>query len=125
VRARLRIIEAVAQLTRASVELKLRSPPQAMALLKSRGEDGEADAQRLREATAVGRDVERVARHLPWHPTCLRQALAAQRMLTGRGIPSRLHLGVSIAHEAHAWVTVAGHPVVGDVELERYVALER
>jgi hypothetical protein len=46
-------------------------------------------------------------------------------MLRRRGISSELHLGVTSASvgEAHAWVTVGGHPVVGRPGLERFVPL--
>jgi transglutaminase superfamily protein len=46
-------------------------------------------------------------------------------MLRRRGIASRLHLGVTSPKvaDAHAWVTVDEHPVVGGGGLERYVPL--
>ena len=71
----------------------------------------------LAEARRVGRMVQRVARALPWHPTCLRQALATQWLLRRRSISSVLHLGVAQAStmDAHAWVTVDGWYVVGRV----------
>ena len=71
----------------------------------------------VREARRVGRMVQRVAQTLPWHPTCLRQALATQWLLRRRGIRSVLHLGVAdvSSMDAHAWVTVDGWKVVGRV----------
>jgi hypothetical protein len=79
----------------------------------------------LREAQSVGFAVFRAARLLPWHPTCLRQAIAVRRMLHRRGITGRLQLGVTgpAQREAHAWVTVQGQPVIGHGELERFTVL--
>ena len=67
------------------------------------------------EALLVGRAVARVAHHLPWHPTCLPQALATRAMLRRRGIPCVSHLGVirTEPFEAHAWVTVNDRVVQG------------
>jgi hypothetical protein len=119
--------EAAVELTRVSVELRMHSET-AVGLLGSinrgDGEPAATDAQ-VREALAVGRVVAGVARRLPWHPTCLRQALATQRMLRRRGIDCQIHLGVTGASDpaAHAWVTVGGRPVVGGQGIERFVPL--
>ena len=68
-----------------------------------------------REAQRVGRMVERVARHLPWHPVCLPQALATRWLLQRRGIRCVTHLGVVETRPlaAHAWVTVDTRVVQG------------
>jgi Transglutaminase-like superfamily len=123
---RRRVLEAAAALTRVSLELRLSPSRQGrLGTLRNAPSDERVGAEGLREAARVGRTVARAADRLPWHPTCLRQALAAQRMLRRRGIPSRLHLGVAdaTAGEAHAWVTVAGHPVVGQSGAENLVPL--
>lgn len=122
------IVEAALQLARASLELRLAPSRRTAALLGTLQEPGAAERVRpdeLREATLVGKRVADVARRLPWRPTCLRQALAVQRMLRRRGILGELHLGVTAGAgaTAHAWVTVAGHPVAGAQGLERYVPL--
>lgn len=122
-------VEAAAQLTRASIELRLVPRERTVGLLGAlythEESHGRVGASGLREAERVGRIVAGVARRLPWHPTCLRQALAVQRMLRRRGIAGRLHLGVThvAVGAAHAWVTVDGRPVVGRPGLERFVAL--
>jgi hypothetical protein len=66
-------------------------------------------------ARRVGRAVERVARVLPWRPSCLRQAVATRAMLRLRGIECEGHLGIMSRAplEAHAWVTVRGRVVQG------------
>jgi hypothetical protein len=108
--------------------LRLVAGPRTLALLGTVS-GGSADevvaAEELRAALRIGYAVARQAQRLPWKPTCLRQALALRRMLDRRGVPSRLHLGVrSVAErEAHAWVTVGGHPVLGGQGIERYVPL--
>jgi transglutaminase superfamily protein len=127
-RDRRRALEAAAQLTRASVELRLIPRRRVIRLLGALRPDDPPELtgdRELHEAEQVGHDVSRAASRLPWHPTCLRQALAVQRMLRSRGIASRLHLGVTGVSEgaAHAWVTVAGHPVVGLPGRERFVPL--
>ena len=125
---RWRRIEAVVQVTRASVELRVLPSRRTVRLLGAHqpaGADAQVPDDRLREALQIGGAVSRVSRRLPWHPTCLRQALAAQRMLRRRGIACKLHLGVTSpgALEAHAWVTVGGEAVVGRPGLERFVPL--
>jgi hypothetical protein len=66
-------------------------------------------------ARRVGAVVSQVAGRLPWHPTCLRQALAVRWMLRRRHIACECHIGVvKVApFQAHVWVTVDGTVVVG------------
>ena len=65
--------------------------------------------------TRVSWAVQAVSRHSPIALVCLPQAIAAQRMLARRGIPSTLYLGVRKPNDrdlaAHAWLR-AGHRVV-------------
>jgi hypothetical protein len=113
------LVETTMQLTRASLELRLGPSRRAVTLLGAASDgaapDDPVDTDAQRDANRVGRTITRVARKAPWHPTCLRQALAARRMLHRRGIPCRVHLGVTDAKQlsAHAWVTVGGYIVVG------------
>jgi hypothetical protein len=125
---RRRLLEATADLTRASVELRVAPKSRTVARLgnlQTTEAAGRVGPEQRAEAERVGRAVARVARRLPWHPSCLRQALAVQRMLRRRGIAGLLHLGVTGVGEsaAHAWVTVDGHPVVGHHGLDRFVPL--
>jgi Transglutaminase-like superfamily len=125
---RRRALEAGVQLTRASLELAMMRSTRTVELLGAVRNGDRAEpvgATGQREAESLGRAVAAVARRLPWHPTCLRQALAVQRMLRRRGIASRLHLGVAGAgvNAAHAWVTVDGRPVVGRRGSERFVPI--
>lgn len=125
---RRRALEAIWELTRATLAIRFTPSRDSVRLLGSIDRDGEEPAvppAQLGEARRVGNMVERAARRLPWHPTCLRKALAVKRMLRRRGIPCRLHLGVQSASVgvAHAWVTVDGQPVVGRRGRERFVPL--
>jgi len=125
-----RVLEAAAELTRASIELRVAGPARKGRLLGNLRTDVDselADAPGFEEAQRIGYAVIRATGWLPWHPTCLRQAIAAQRMLRRRGISSRLQLGLRRAtrSEAHAWVTVHGRPVIGHGDLESYQALAR
>lgn len=125
---RRRAVEAGVQLTRASLELSMMRSARTVELLGAlrHGDPTEpVGGAAQREAERLGRAVADVARWLPWHPTCLRQALAVQRMLRRRAIASRLHLGVAGAglNAAHAWVTVGGRPVVGRRGIERFVPI--
>jgi hypothetical protein len=76
--------------------------------------DSTAIAQ-IRTGRKVGAMVTRVAALLPWHPTCLRQALAVRWMLRRRTTPNTVHLGIAdvASMDAHAWVTVHDVTVVG------------
>jgi hypothetical protein len=114
----MRVVEAALQLVRVSVELHRRRAGGTVELLGRVRTDAEASTAspaQLATAARVGFAVSRASDRLPWHPTCLRQAIAAQRMLRCRGIAARLHLGISTAcsSEAHAWVTVGTQPVIG------------
>lgn len=124
---RRRRVAAALELTRASLELRLRPASRAVSLLGrlDAGDAAPVGAAELAEAGRVGVAVAGAARRLPWRPTCLRQALAARRMLVRRGIEARVHVGVTDARagEAHAWVTVGGHAVVGRPGVERFVPL--
>ncbi len=58
---------------------------------------------------------------IPWWSNCLTQAVAAKRLLTRRGIPSTLHLGVAEggqerSFEAHAWLEAGGRVITGQTE---------
>ncbi len=79
---------------------------------------GRAPRQRNPEPRALGLAVQRAARVLPWHSTCLARALATQVLLRRRGVPSRIVFGVRRSpareFEAHAWVEYDGAIVIGD-----------
>ena len=65
---------------------------------------------------------------MPWRSDCLVQALAAQRWLARKGVPSCLQIGSRktemIGFEAHAWLSVGDLVVTGwDIEnFEQFIA---
>jgi hypothetical protein len=71
--------------------------------------------------------VEVASRRVPGAKGCLTQALAAQVMLTRRGCPALLHIGVARGgrgrFQAHAWVESEGKVVVGGPTLENLTPL--
>jgi hypothetical protein len=87
------------------------------------------------EAEEIGHVVEVVGRCLPFRTLCLQQAIAVRRMLTRRGIPAVVYLGVArdqadrarsdLGQAAHAWVAVGSRVVSGDGVLEKYAIVAR
>jgi hypothetical protein len=72
---------------------------------------------------AVGRvkwAIDAAHRRLPWNVRCLATAIAANRLLARRGIPSELWLGVRNSMpapiDAHAWLVAGGQVVTGEAE---------
>lgn len=78
-------------------------------------------------AESIGWVVETMSRHMPGEKTCLTQALTTQVLLSRRGHPALLHIGVVKKElgefQAHAWVECEGKIVIGGHELERYTLL--
>lgn len=109
-------LEAALSLAAASLLLALLPFRHAVrGRLNGPAEMPESDPDLLRQ---VGSTVEKVARHLPWRPLCLPQALAARAMLHRRGVVCTLHFGIRMeapdrALRAHAWVTAGPVGVVG------------
>jgi hypothetical protein len=79
------------------------------------------------EAARVGWAVRAAVVRLPWHSTCLCQALAAAVMLRRMGISGTLHLGVGRdpagALSFHAWLRCNDMVVTGDEGRERYISM--
>ena len=117
-RDKVHLVRALAALTWVSLQLRLVKPGRVVALLGAPTEPGTAadvPERAVIDGRRIGWAVAAVARRLPWHPTCLRQALAATRLLHRAGVPSLLVLGVQrpMTPSAHAWVTVGDVVVVG------------
>lgn len=77
------------------------------------------------DAARVGWSIRNASRCIP-AASCLTQALAAKVLLGRRGIEAKVHIGVSRSNdqfEAHAWVTSAGHIVVGGRGAEKFTPL--
>ncbi len=69
------------------------------------------------QVQAISRSIMYMAKHLPWKSKCLDQAMVAQKMLTRRGLPVTLYLGMLKNEKslwgAHAWVRCGERWVVG------------
>jgi hypothetical protein len=87
------------------------------------------------EAAEIGHLVEVVGACLPFRALCLEQAIAVRRMLTRRGIPAMVYLGIArdradraqaeLGRAAHAWVEVGSRVVSGEGVLEKYAVVAR
>ena len=93
-----------------------------------------AGSRPVRGSPASPAEVDRVvqavrawARRVPWRAVCFQQGLAVHLMLRRRGVPSRMHYGVSQASDkglgAHVWISVGDRPVIGGEEAERFACL--
>jgi hypothetical protein len=72
--------------------------------------------------------VEAAARRMPSRSVCIEKGLVGQRMLRSAGIDAILHYGArQLADggrlEAHVWVTVGGHTVIGGAEAASFAEL--
>jgi Transglutaminase-like superfamily len=100
--------------------------PDVLARLRASGPHGGAQ-ENLFEAARLAKVVGRVLRPLPLESRCLTQSLVLTRLLADRGIETKLVIGVRPGDEfgAHAWVELAGQPLLppGGGEFERLVDL--
>jgi len=79
-------------------------------------------------AERVAWAVRATSQYVPWAGTCLVRSLAAHALLQRRGHTAEFCLGVTRGSDgqfhAHAWVTCAGHVLIGEREVERFVPLQ-
>ena len=77
----------------------------------------------------VAWSVRAVSRRVPWESQCLVQAASARMMLSRRGMPSTLYLGVRRESpqeggmKPHAWLATGSSVILGGGELDSYVAV--
>lgn len=77
-------------------------------------------------ALAVARALQSASARLPWHSTCLVQALAGRLMLRLRHRPATVVLGVAHVEgefRAHAWLLSSGGTVCGGREADAYTTI--
>lgn len=82
----------------------------------------------LETAAQFALAVQRAARHLPFRPTCLEQALALERLLRSEGLDAAVVVGVRRARatlDAHAWLEHQGRTLLGATPGRRYETLHR
>lgn len=93
----------------------------------------DAAPDQVSQAQEIGEIVRRAANLAPFRAVCLQQAIAVRRMLSRRGIPSTVFLGLSTDgkadtpvgsdRDAHAWVKTGPSVVAGDRELDRFAVV--
>ncbi len=84
-------------------------------------------------AARIGALVAAAGAAMPFRARCLHQSIALRRMLSRRGIPVVVHLGVARDQTdrgrqdfaAHAWVSVGPRVISGDGALEKYATVAR
>jgi len=90
----------------------------------------DAAPDQVSQAQEIGEVVRCAANLAPFRAVCLQQAIAVRRMLSRRGIPSTVFLGLSTSgksepsnddgRDAHAWVKTGPCVVSGDNDLDRF-----
>ena len=91
---------------------------------------GDEATDRIADARALARRVERAARRMPWQAKCLPKAVALQWQLRRAGIPSRLVIAIhrqerSGRHAYHAWIEIGGAMVIGECDRLQYAPVAR
>ena len=75
----------------------------------------------------IGWAVNVASKVLPWHSTCLTEAIAAKAMLKRRGVVSTLYLGLArdgqSQLEAHAWLRCGSSVLTGGGASEGYTVI--
>jgi hypothetical protein len=92
--------------------MPFRAVRRALRLCRSLGRPGRGSAS----LEDIGTAVAAAGRHVPGS-TCLTEALVGEILLTRRGFPARLRLGVAREAgelRAHAWVESEGTIVIGE-----------
>lgn len=92
-----------------------------------------AAPEQVKMAQEIGEIVRRAAKIAPFRAVCLQQAIAVRRMLSRRGIPATVFLGLSTdgkttsstpgERDAHAWVMTGPKVVSGDNDLDRFAVV--
>ena len=127
-------LEAVAELLRARLVTLGPAASYAEQLGDVSVQDAsEVSAVQVLTASEIGHMVRRVAVGLPIRAMCLQQAIAVRRMLSRRGIPAQVFLGIARnraaratkGSAAHAWVTVGSEVVSGREGLEDFAVVAR
>jgi hypothetical protein len=95
------------------------------------GQQGCQASQQLSTAQQeLARDAEwliaALCRRLPVQPTCLMQAVAAKALLSKRGVPSTVYIGIAPPQadgrnvNAHAWLQCGERIVTGRAQSEKF-----
>lgn len=88
------------------------------------------DQETAREGRRLAIHVERAAQRLPFATKCLPRAVALAAMLRARNIPYSLCIATRPARirtgtdDLHAWISVAGRIVIGELPGEWHILLD-
>jgi hypothetical protein len=122
----LRAAEAAAALCLAQVLTRVTPAALTLGRVDHTGADGRPrSGTRDTRAAAIGVALSQAAARLPWNSTCLVRAVAGRLMLSRRGIPAALVVGVrkeAAALDAHAWLECEDGFVCGE-SADDYVRL--
>lgn len=120
-------LEIVLAYVQARWLLHRRDVKATLAALRPRTEGGAQDVEAIPAGLRLGHATARTLSALPADSRCLMRSLVLSRLLDRRGIPSALVIGVRPGDTfgAHAWVEIAGRPVLpsGDDAFPRLVEL--
>jgi hypothetical protein len=94
---------------------------------------GESEKESCKEEQVISDEIKflkrlilRIAELLPWKCVCFPQAIAGQRILNKKKLPSTLYLGLKKDNEemsAHAWLRHQQYIVTGDNGIEDYTII--
>ena len=97
------------------------------AIVARRGAERAAATEEIPERDRIAWAVVVASAYVPGGQNCLVRALAAEIVLRRFGYDGELRIGIDRTpggqFRAHAWLESAGHPVIGDFELDNYVTL--
>ena len=88
------------------------------------GRETSPDAETAPVVMQVRQIVRAVSARMPWTCNCMVQALTMKKMLSRRGIPTTLYMGVAPDEkggmEAHAWLRCGNRYISGETEMDRF-----
>ena len=119
--------EVTLELTLACIQLKSHEfKDLAKKLGESESECPKVDSPPTQETRYLKGLIRRIADLLPWRCVCFPQAIAGQRILNKKDIPSTLYLGLlkeGGEMKAHAWLRTGQYIVTGDNGISKYTII--
>lgn len=120
------LFRATLELALARYRLGAEHPKQLLQRARQFSQPTQTHPQTNAIAARVAFAIPRVAARLPWRSDCFIQAMAAQRWLQSKGIPSALMIGTRKDEEggfqAHAWLTCDDQIITGG-DISGYVPI--
>lgn len=101
--------------------------PRVRGIVTSRGVACAAATDARPDRDRIAWAVITASAYVPGGQNCLVRALATETILRRYGYDGELRIGVDRTpggrFRAHAWLESAGHPIIGDFELDNYVLM--